>query len=39
MLRLWKIRIKQTVGAHPIKEPELNGHQWIECPESRFAVV
>ena len=28
--------LKQTSGTHPIKEPELDGRQWIECPEDRL---
>lgn len=30
--------LKQTSGNHPIKEPELDGRQWMECPEERFAL-
>lgn len=31
--------LKQTSGAHPIKEPELDGRRWMECPEDRFLFV
>jgi protein gp37 len=31
--------LKQTSGAHPEKEPVLDGRQWMECPEERFEVV
>ncbi len=31
--------LKQTSGNHPIKEPVLDGRQWMECPEERFAVT
>jgi protein gp37 len=30
--------LKQTAGARPVKEPVLDGRQWIECPEERFAL-
>jgi len=30
---------KQTAGMHPIKEPELDGRQWMECPETRFSAA
>ena len=30
--------LKQTSGVRPEKEPELDGRQWVECPETRFVV-
>ena len=30
--------LKQTSGARPEKEPVLDGQQWTQCPEERFAV-
>lgn len=31
--------LKQTSGAHPEKEPFLDGRQWMECPEDWSAAV
>lgn len=30
--------LRETAGARPEKEPELDGRKWMQCPEERFAL-